>query len=78
MYVYSAFELAAPAEPVMTTDWGSPQAQTVIVEKLESNADAAQIVMYGGIMDAPKYVDIPSASLLPFIREKCPNGHSLF
>ena len=43
-----------------------------------SKNGATHIVMFSGMMNATKYGDILSASLVPFIREKYPNGHRLF
>ena len=43
-----------------------------------SKNGATHIVMFSGIMNATKYGDILSASLVPFIREKYPNGQQLF
>ena len=42
-----------------------------------SKNGATHIVMFSGIMNATKYGDILSASLVPFIHEKYPNGHRL-
>lgn len=35
-------------------------------------------MMYGGIMNVTKYGDIPSASLVPFIEAKYPEGHRIY
>ena len=43
-----------------------------------SKRGATHIVMFSGIMNATKYADILSASLVPFICEKYSNGHRLF
>ena len=43
-----------------------------------SKQGATQLVMFSGIMNATKYGDIPSASLVPFIAERFPPTHRLY
>ena len=40
-----------------------------------SKQGATQLVMFSGIMNATKYGDILSASLVPFIAERLPKTH---
>ena len=39
---------------------------------------ATHLVMFSGMMNATKYKDILSASLLPFVRNTYPDGHRLY
>ena len=43
-----------------------------------SKKGATQIVMFSGIMNATRYSDILSASLVPFLKEMYPHGHRLY